>query len=144
MCKTFFSHYNDSKVETELQKLNGSVASIADRISSDTATSSSEKVLNYAEILKHPAALVMITVASRGGVERTRLDAKAKDTKKYPRPRPRTQKNIPGQGQPFRGQNLSRPRTGMLQAKAKDQRHSLKCSPTKKGLQSIFQAISTL
>ena len=47
----------------------------------------------------------------RGGVEDTRLEAKAKDTKKI-----RGQ----GQGQPFRGQTLSRPRTGMLGAKAKD------------------------
>ena len=30
-------------------------------------------------------------------------------------------KKIRGQGQPFRGQTLSRPRTGMLEAKAKDQ-----------------------
>ena len=43
--------------------------------------------------------------SARGGVEDTRLEAKAKDTKKI-----RGQ----GQGQPFRGQNLSRPRTGML------------------------------
>ena len=48
----------------------------------------------------------------RGGVEDTRFEAKAKanDTKK-----------IRGQGEPFRGQTLSRPRTGMLEAKAKDQ-----------------------
>ena len=39
---------------------------------------------------------------SRGGVEDTRLEAKAKDIKKI-----RGQ----GQGQPFRGQTLSRPRT---------------------------------
>ena len=37
-----------------------------------------------------------------------------------------------GQGQPFRGQTLSRPRTGMLEAKAKDQGHKRKCSPKKK------------
>ena len=59
----------------------------------------------------------------RGGVEDTRLEAKAKDTKKI-----RGQ----GQGQPFRGQTLSRPRTGMLEAKAKDQGHKRKCSPKKK------------
>ena len=61
-------------------------------------------------------------VANRGGVEDTRLEAKAKakDTKKN-----RGQ----GQGQPFRGQTLSRPRTGMLEAKAKDQGHKRKCSP---------------
>ena len=35
-----------------------------------------------------------------------------------------------GQGQPFRGQNLSRPRTGMLEAK--DQGHRRKRSPKKK------------
>ena len=46
-----------------------------------------------------------------------------------------------GQGQPFRGQTLSRPRTGMLEAKAKDQGHRHKCSP-KKSLQIFFQAIS--
>ena len=57
----------------------------------------------------------------RGGVEDTRLEAKAKNTKK-----------IRGQGQPFRGQTLSRPRTGMLEAKAKDQGHKRKCSPKKK------------
>ena len=51
----------------------------------------------------------------------------AKDTKK-----------IRGQGQPFRGQTLSRPRTGMLEAKAKDQGHYRKCSPKKKGLQKFF------
>ena len=71
-----------------------------------------------------------------GGVEDTRLEAKAKDTKKI-----RGQ----GQGQPFRGQTLSRPRTGMLEAKAKDQGHKRKCSPKKKKkvFTKIFQAIST-
>ena len=62
-------------------------------------------------------------LVNRGGVEDTRLEAKAKDTKKI-----RGQ----GQGQPFRGQTLSRPRTGMLEAKAKDQGHKRKCSPKKK------------
>ena len=66
---------------------------------------------------------------SRGGVEDTRLEAKAKDTKKI-----RGQ----GQGQPFRGQNLSKPRTGMLEAKAKDQGHRRKCSPKKKKSSKIF------
>ena len=60
-------------------------------------------------------------ISTRGGVEDTRLEAKTKDTKK-----------IQGQGQPFRGQTLSRPRTGMLEAKAKDQGHKRKCSPKKK------------
>ena len=48
-----------------------------------------------------------------------------------------------GQGQPFRGQTLSRPRTGMLEAK--DQGHKRKCSPKKKKkvFTKIFQAIST-
>ena len=66
----------------------------------------------------------------RGGVEDTRLKAKAKDTKK-----------IGGQGQrqPFRGQTLSRPRTGMLEAK--DQGRSRKCSPKKKIFKKVFQAI---
>ena len=60
-------------------------------------------------------------VSNRGGVEDTRLEAKAKDTKKI-----RGQ----GQGQPFRGQTLSRPRTGMLEAK--DQGHRCKRSQKKR------------
>ena len=44
--------------------------------------------------------------------------------------RPRKQKKIRGQGQPFRGQTLSRPRTGMV--KANDQGHRRKCSLKKK------------
>ena len=72
------------------------------------------------------------TVKTRGGVEDTRLEAKAKDTKKI-----RGQ----GQGQPFRGQTLSRPRTGMLGTKAKDQGHKRKCSPKKKkGLHKNFSS----
>ena len=73
----------------------------------------------------------------RGGVEDTRLEAKAKDTKKI-----RGQGQ--GQGQPFRGQTLSRPRTGMLEAKAKDQGHKAQVlSKKKKVFTKIFQAIST-
>ena len=73
---------------------------------------------------------------SRGGVEDTRLEAK--DTKKI-----RGQGQ--GQGQPFRGQTLSRPRTGMLEAKAKDQGHKaqvLSKKKKKKVFTKIFQAIS--
>ena len=66
--------------------------------------------------------------------------------------RPRTQKKFQGQGQPFRGQTLSRPRTGMLEAKAKDtsasalqkKRSSQKFfrrSPQKNVFQKIFQAL---
>ena len=67
----------------------------------------------------------------RGGVEDTRLEAK--DTKK-----------VRGQGQPFRGQTLSRPRTGMLEAKAKDQGHKRQVlsKKKKKVFTKIFQAIS--
>ena len=74
---------------------------------------------------------------NRGGVEDARLEtkAKAKDTKKI-----RGQ----GQGQPFRGQTLLKPRTGMLEAKAKDQGHSCKCFPKKKVFKKVFQAVSNL
>ena len=72
----------------------------------------------------------MITI--RGGVEDTRLEAKAKDTK-----------IIRGQGKPFRGQTLSRPRTGMLEAMAKDQGHKRKCSPKKRVFTKIFPTIPT-
>ena len=41
------------------------------------------------------------------------------------------------QGQPFRGQTVSRPRTGML--KAKDQGHKCKCSPKKRSSQKFFR-----
>ena len=44
-------------------------------------------------------------------------------------------KKIRGQGQPFRGQTLSRPRRGIL--KAKDQGHKRKCFP-KKTFKKIF------
>ena len=76
-------------------------------------------------------------MTTRGGVEDTRLEAKAKDTQKI-----RGQ----GQGQPFRGQTLSRPRTGMLEAKAKDQGHKaqvLSKKKKKKVFTKIFQAIFT-
>ena len=53
------------------------------------------------------------------------------------RPRPRTQKKIRGQVQLFREQTLSKPRTGMLEAKVKDQGHRRRCSQ-KKGLQKFF------
>ena len=82
--------------------------------------------------------LVVRTFIHRGGVEDTRLEAKAKDTKKI-----RGQGQ--GQGQPFRGQTLSRPRTGMLEAKAKDQGHKaqvLSKEKKKKVFTKIFQAIS--
>ena len=69
----------------------------------------------------------------RGGVEDTRLEAKAKDTKKI---------QGQGQGQPFRGQTLSRPRIGMLEAKAKDDLQKKK-KKKKKVFTKIFQAIST-
>ena len=69
-------------------------------------------------------------VGHRGEVEDTRLEAK--DTKKI-----RGQ----GQGQPFRGQTLSRPRTGMLEAKAKDQGHKAQVlSKKKKGLHKNFSS----
>ena len=54
--------------------------------------------------------------STRGGVEDTRLEAKAKGTKKNPRSRP---------AQPFREQTLLRPRTGMLEAKAKDRNENI-------------------
>ena len=48
-----------------------------------------------------------------------------------------------GQGQPFRGQTLSRPRTGMLEARAKDTSASALKKKKKKVFTKIFQAIST-
>ena len=69
----------------------------------------------------------MYIINIRGGVEDTRL--KAKDTKK-----------IRGQGQPSRGQTLLRPRTGMLEAKAKDQGHKAQVlSKKKKKKEKVFK-----
>ena len=82
---------------------------------------------NGTPIVSHLGA-IKVWVITRGGVEDTRLEARAKDTKKI-----RGQ----GQGQPFRGQTLSKPRTGMLEAK--DQEHKRKCSPTKK---KVFKKFS--
>ena len=69
-------------------------------------------------------------ITIRAGVENTKLEVKAeaKNTTK-----------IQGQGQPFRGQTLSKPRTEMLEAKAKNQGNRRKCFP-KKSLQKVFQA----
>ena len=61
------------------------------------------QINNITEIV---SAISKKYVFTRGGVEDTRLEAKAKDTKK-----------IQGQGQPYKGQTLLRPRTGMLEAK---------------------------
>ena len=67
------------------------------------------------------------------------------------RQRPRTQKKIRGQGQPFQGQTLSRPRTGMLEAKDRNARGQGQGPRTqaqvlskkkKKVFTKIFQAIS--
>ena len=72
---------------------------------------------------------------TRGEIEDTRLEAKAKDTKK-----------IRGQGQTFRGQTLSRLRTGMLEAKAKGQGHKRECSQKKvfkKFFQPIYKILTT-
>ena len=76
---------------------------------------------------------LLLTINSRGRVEDARLEAKAmaKDTKQ-----------IQGQGQPYRGQTLSRPSTGMLEANSKDQEHKRKCFPKKKVFRKIYQAIS--
>ena len=58
---------------------------------------------------------------TKGGVENTRLEAK--DTKKI---------QDQGQEQPFQEQTLSRPRTGMLKAQVKDQRHNAEVISKKK------------
>ena len=80
-------------------------------------------------VAKNFDIFIVYTVITRGGVKDKRLEAKATDTKK-----------IRGQGEPLRGQTLSRPRTGMLEAK--DQGHKRKCYPKKKIFTKIFQAIS--
>ena len=71
--------------------------------------------------------MYIASVSARGGVEDTRLEAKAKNT----------HKKIRGQGQeqPYLGQTLSRPRTGMLEARSKDESAS---ALQKKNLQNYF------
>ena len=70
--------------------------------------------------------ILLVGLPNRGGVEDTRLDAM--DTEKI-----RGQ----DQGQPFPRQTLSRPRTGMLEAK--DKGHKRKCSPKKRSSQKFFR-----
>ena len=70
-------------------------------------------------------------VRIRGEVEDTRLEAKAKTSSHT--------KKIRGQGH---GQPLSKPRIGMLEAKAKDQEQKQKCYQKKKVLRKKFLAIS--
>ena len=74
-----------------------------------------------------------MAVTNRGGVEDTRLEANAKDTKKI-----RGQGQ--SQGQPFRGQTLSRPRTGMLEAKDTSASALQKKKKKKKGLHKNFSS----
>ena len=97
-----------------------------------TQSASSNMTLNLFNSYFCPIFWTHFRRKRKGGVEDTRLEAKAKDTKK-----------IRGQGQrqPFRGQNLSRPRTRMLEAKDKNTSASVLL---KKGLQNFFQAISNL
>ena len=73
-----------------------------------------------------------VRLHTRGGVEDTRLEAK--DTRKI-----RGQ----GQGQPFRGQTLSRPRTGMLEAKART-KDTAASVLQKKIFKKVFQALPNL
>ena len=70
----------------------------------------------------------MVNVVIRGGVEDTRLEAKVKDTKKSEaKAKDSLSEDRHSRGQ---GQEYSRPRTGILEAK--DQGHKRKCSPKKK------------
>ena len=71
-------------------------------------------------------------IICKGRVEDKKLEAKAKAKD----PKIRGQ----GQGQPFRRQTLPRPKTGILEANAKDQGHRRKCSPNQN--KKFFQAIS--
>ena len=68
---------------------------------------------------------------SRGGVEDTKLETKDK-------------KKIQGQEQPFRGPTLSRPKTGMLEAKANDQGHNAEVISKKKDLCSKIKKRAVL
>ena len=79
--------------------------------------------------MKHALSLIVTqSLTTRGGVEDTRLEAEAMDTEKI--------RGL-GQGQRFQGQTLSRPRTEMLEAKAKDTAASV-LQKKKKGLQKSF------
>ena len=86
------------------------------------------KIYVTQNLLAYLFSLIAVTLKliNRGGVEDTRFEAKAKDTKK-------SEANAKD--------SLSRPRTRMLEAKAKDQRHSRKFSPKKKVFKKVFQAI---
>ena len=120
----------------ELAKINGWI--VANKLALNAAKSS--VIIIKPKLHSSPvemnlscAAGSIEVVSSRGGVEDTKLEAKAKDTKKNPRPRPRT----------------AFPRTDPLEAKdrmleAKDQGHSCRCSLKKKAFKKVFHAISNL
>ena len=85
----------------------------------------------------------------RGGVEDTRLEAKAKDTKKNPRPRtafPRTDtleamdRNARGQGHK-RKCSPKKKRLGDLKKKKKSSQKFFRQSPQKNVFQKVFQAL---
>ena len=86
-------------------------------------------IQSYAPIDKTISDVTLKALNSRGGVEDTRLEAKAKDTKK---PEAKAKNSLsedrPSQGQ---GQECLRPRP-------KDQENRRKCFPKKKGLQNNF------
>ena len=71
-----------------------------------------------------------LLITTRGGVENTTFEAKAEDTK-IPRPRTALLRTDPLEV-----------RTGILEAKAKHQRHRCNCSPKKKKVLKIFMAIA--
>ena len=80
-----------------------------------------------------PRSPVIQMQTSRGGVEDTRLEAKAKDTKK-----------IRGQGQPFRGQTLSRPKTKDTGASVLQKNIFFRQSPKKKIVPKKFLLVLEL
>ena len=95
--------------------------------------------LPYCSLMRAESRLIRLTSCFSWQLNLTEVESRTQGS----RPRPRTQKKFEcqGQGQPFRGQTLSRPRTGMLEAKAKDQGHKRKCSPKKKkGLHKNFSS----
>ena len=87
--------------------------------------------------------------SSRGGVEDKRLEAKAKETKKNPRPRPMTafprtdtleakDRNARGQGQGAKDQGHQRK---CSQKKKRSSQKFFRRSPRKNVFQTIFQAL---
>ena len=123
-------------------------------IAGETIFLTSELMVGFAEFCLFVSAFYFFwlglfsatwnSVSSRGGVKDARLEAKAKDTKKHPRPRtafPRTDPLV-AKDRNARGQGQGHQRK--CSQKKRSSEEIFKRSPEKTAFQKIFQALHKL